>query len=298
MSLTAMVACRSIKAGSYALKAVLMAMADVARDDGSNIYISTQTIADYTEFSVRAVRSNIDLLVKSGILEVSESRSGRTTIYRISPKIMDGTWHNPCTRCTPAPNAPLHQMQYTPAPDAPLPLHQMQDTPAPDAPEHKVNTIFNSIELNAGADAGARKETDFVAGHHLDIEAITAFCESNYPESSHTAPGDWKRIQAMIVNIPKPESLPGKCLAYRRHCEDQGLGPRFVRRALTWFRDGEYNSFYEIPVSHLAVVQMSNDDPVEGVDYQILPGGRKIKMTDSSPFDEAEWRASRAIRAS
>jgi hypothetical protein len=149
MSISAMVACRKIKAGSPALKSVLLAMADVAWDDGSNIWISTQTLSDHTELCLRAVIKNIDHLVKMGILQISEVRPGRTTVYRICPKIMAGTWQNPCTTCTPAPDAPLHQMQDTPAPDASPPLHVVHPTPAPDADDPNVTPIKNSIERNA-----------------------------------------------------------------------------------------------------------------------------------------------------
>lgn len=59
---------RSRKVGSPTRKCILLIMADVANHDGSEIYLSTQTIADETEVSQRTVKRQLKDMVDEGIL--------------------------------------------------------------------------------------------------------------------------------------------------------------------------------------------------------------------------------------
>jgi hypothetical protein len=128
----------------------------------------------------------------------------------------------------------------------------------------------------------------------VDIEAVTTLCQKHYPDSSHTRVGDWKRIQALIPSLPgKLEDLPGRCLAYRKHCEEHDVGEKYVKGAYAWFKNGEFHSFDPVPEPVLAVVQGYRVDPVEGVDFQKLPNGKIVTMIGSLPFDESEWRRQR-----
>jgi len=73
-------------AGSATLKLILILMADHASDDGERIYPSVGTIARRAEVSERTVQYAIKELVRKGLLEVAQERTGATTIYRIPPQ--------------------------------------------------------------------------------------------------------------------------------------------------------------------------------------------------------------------
>lgn len=87
-------------------KFVLVALADQANDDGV-CWPSVSSIEKRTGFSERAVRNAIQSLSKKGYLTVKK-RQGRSTIFVVHPG----------TSCTPALDAPLHEMHLTPAPPA------------------------------------------------------------------------------------------------------------------------------------------------------------------------------------
>lgn len=94
-------------------KLVLLALADNANDEG-DCYPSISTISRKCSLSERAIHYAMNRLAVMGHISKNQ-RPGRSTLYSV----------HPCTKCTPAPNAPLHQMQ--------TPLHQMHPTPAPSA---------------------------------------------------------------------------------------------------------------------------------------------------------------------
>lgn len=107
-------------------KLVLLALCDNANDQGE-CYPSVPMIAVKCSLGERIVYDCLRELARDGYL-YRDTRTGRSTIYRIT---------NPCTWCTPAPRAPLHHVQDTPAQYAGVrsgqPLHHVHPTPAPRA---------------------------------------------------------------------------------------------------------------------------------------------------------------------
>jgi DNA-binding Lrp family transcriptional regulator len=64
-------------------KLLLMALADHASHDGSDVYPSLSRLAYKTQYSVRTVRRYMRKLEERGLLVKEEARPGRTTVYRI-----------------------------------------------------------------------------------------------------------------------------------------------------------------------------------------------------------------------
>lgn len=110
-------------------KIVLLALCDNSNDMGE-CYPSIPMIAAKCSLKERVVYDCLRDLERGGFLR-RESRPGRSTLYQIAdPR----SWYTPasnaghhCTTCTPASDAPLHDMQdtpasyaYTPASDAPI----------------------------------------------------------------------------------------------------------------------------------------------------------------------------------
>lgn len=139
MSVDLIKACKTLSM-TPTQKSVLMALAWYASDDGE-FWGSVASIMEHTCLSERAVRKTLHDLVAMGHLQ-SESRHGTSNKYTLTP----------CTSCTPAPHAPLHQMQPPPAPCAPPPLHLVHPTPAPGAPNRQstTRTTTKNNKYNAG----------------------------------------------------------------------------------------------------------------------------------------------------
>jgi len=98
-------------------------LADHHNEDTGRCDPSVMTLMDETGLSERAIRYALKRIAAAG--HVTIRATARRNIYVL----------HPCTKCTPAPNAPVHDVPPTPAPNAPLPLHHVQDTPAPRASE-------------------------------------------------------------------------------------------------------------------------------------------------------------------
>lgn len=122
-------------------KAVLVAMADYAGDDG-RCWPSMARLCEFTCLSERAVRNAVRELEKSGVV-VSERASGRTSHYLVCPQI---------ARTTPAPDAGLKddepRQQMPPAPSA-APAGDA-GTQAPDAaePRHEMPVPRHDVPPN------------------------------------------------------------------------------------------------------------------------------------------------------
>jgi hypothetical protein len=126
-------------------KAVLMAVAWYASDDGE-YWGSVSTVCEHTCLSERAVRKTLHDLANMGYLS-AEVRAGTSTKYTLTPAHgAPLSQANPCTSCTPAQDAPLHDMQPPPAQDAPPPLHLVHPTPAPRAPNKQLTTNTKTRE--------------------------------------------------------------------------------------------------------------------------------------------------------
>ncbi|MBN9690696.1 MAG: helix-turn-helix domain-containing protein [Verrucomicrobia bacterium] len=108
-------------------KVVLLALADRANADGK-CWPGIDDIAARCSLQVRGVKGIIQRLEKSGHI----------TVVRASGIVNKYTVH-PCTPCTSAPDAPVHEMHHTRAPDAPVPVHAVHHTRARRAPESVKN---------------------------------------------------------------------------------------------------------------------------------------------------------------
>ncbi len=70
---------------SHGQQAVMLALADHARDDGSHVYPSLSLVAWKTGYSLRQVKRIVSDLRRSGVLAVvAPARRGRPTEYRIN----------------------------------------------------------------------------------------------------------------------------------------------------------------------------------------------------------------------
>lgn len=101
-------------------KLVLISLADQANDEGI-CWPSVQTMIRRTGLCDRAVRGHLHDLEEGGHI-TRDFRSGRSTVYRIHPIAA-----TPEKSFTP-------EKEFRTAPHAGPPLHHMQDTPAPRAP--------------------------------------------------------------------------------------------------------------------------------------------------------------------
>lgn len=144
MSVDLIKACKTLSM-TPTQKSVLMALAWYASDDGE-FWASVATIVEHTCLSERAIRKTLHDLVFMGYLQ-SETRHGTSNKYTITPargaplEISTAPAPDaphPCTSCTPAPDAPLHDMQ-------PPPLHRVHPYPCTSCtpPLHRVHPINN-----------------------------------------------------------------------------------------------------------------------------------------------------------
>lgn len=90
-------------------KLVLLALADNANDEG-DCYPSVPTLVKKCSMSERGIQYAIAKLEDTGHIS-RQMRAGRSTLYKVHPR----------TTCTPAPDAPVHEVHPTPAPRAPHP---------------------------------------------------------------------------------------------------------------------------------------------------------------------------------
>ena len=119
-----------------AAKAVLLVLAHRTNDRSGRCDPSVAGLMTATGLKERAVRYALKELENLGAVTIAR-RSGFRSAFIIPA--------NPCTTCTPAPHAPLHQM--------PEPLHQMPGTPAPHAPEHNIDHRRDGSALPLADDA-------------------------------------------------------------------------------------------------------------------------------------------------
>lgn len=107
----------------HASKIVLLALCEHANEAGE-CFPSVARLMRVCGMSERAIQAQIAVLHSAGYFE-REARTGHSTVYRMS---------DPRTWCTPAGNAPPHDVPHGGAADAPLPPQEMHPTPAPRAP--------------------------------------------------------------------------------------------------------------------------------------------------------------------
>jgi hypothetical protein len=77
------------RTGAIVRKAVLIAMADRASDDGSGIWASQATLAATAECSERALRNALADLEEEGLIAREDDASQRTVTWRINVTALD-----------------------------------------------------------------------------------------------------------------------------------------------------------------------------------------------------------------
>lgn len=102
-------------------KMVLLALADASNDEGA-CYPRVRTLCRKCSLSERAIQTAIKTLAADGML-VREERTGRSTIYHLTPE----NW-------TPAADAPPQEMRGSPPHQMHPPPHDVHPTPARRAP--------------------------------------------------------------------------------------------------------------------------------------------------------------------
>lgn len=156
---------------STTAKIVLLKLVDHASDDGTNVRPGVKAICSACGLSERAVRSALASLRSAGIIvKVGEAdpATKRPREYRIALDQLkaaavevDG-----CTYCTPAANAPLHQM--------PRPLQQVPQTPAAGAPKSILEPFSEPKNAAEAAPGGAVEAFATRNGDRLDLQVETA----------------------------------------------------------------------------------------------------------------------------
>jgi DNA-binding transcriptional regulator YhcF (GntR family) len=144
MSITLMTLAWKMDMATHA-KMVLLALCDNANDQGE-CYPSVSMLAEKCSMAERSVQKHISDMESAGIV-ARGYRNGRSTLYQINPRKL----------CTPAPNAPLHQMHPTPATGAPTPPQLVHPTPATGAP---ITIIEPSIEPSSKHKRRAKPASD------------------------------------------------------------------------------------------------------------------------------------------
>ncbi len=107
----------------HATKIVLLALCEHA-NAARECYPSVPRLVRMCGMSRRAIQIHIVALEAAGYLE-REAWTGHSTLYRMT---------DPCTWCTPAADAPPHDVHPRGAGDALPPQHDVHPTPAPRAP--------------------------------------------------------------------------------------------------------------------------------------------------------------------
>jgi len=241
MSVLVMGLCFRAKFGNPYLKAVAVALADHASDDGSKIWPSVATIADKTEIAERTVQYKLlDLESMGLIICVDEGGKGAkdTREYRFDMGLLRQLSDGELAVCAVdkgALDAPTKG-----ASDAPMRLvrvqlttgrvHPTTDNGAPGAPEPSLTIIEPSFRapardeqiqnLDSKKDAPATRVFPTIAVSRADLSwsAWMEFLRENHPELAERAEhhglikaaGRWPRpgLPAPVVDA-KPRNVTG-----------------------------------------------------------------------------------------
>ena len=128
---------------------------------------SAALLAEETGLCERSVRAALKLIADAGHMTVRQ-RSGMTPNYLLHPAV-------PCSKCTPAGDAPLQEMHPTPASAAPPPLQEMHPTPAGEAPKQertgKLTVREHQVMSPPAPEAKAKRKT--ASGPEPEACAVT-----------------------------------------------------------------------------------------------------------------------------
>lgn len=167
---------RKLKVGNPTAKAVLLRLADYANDHGE-CFPSISLLSDETEFSVRAIKTAIELLEDVKILQVDRS-NGRHNRYRITPenfiprlkkqaKTSGEKSINQCNSRTSAGDAPVQEVHMTSAGGAPEPVQEVHTN-------HHITTNNHQLSSsNTHEEKISHPPAQFVQYHNFDLAKIS-----------------------------------------------------------------------------------------------------------------------------
>ena len=167
---------RKLKVGNPTAKAVLLRLADYANDYGE-CFPSISLLSDETEFSVRAIKTAIDLLEEVKIIQVDRS-NGRHNRYKITPesftpktkkqsKSSGEKSTNQCNSFTSAGDAPVQEVHVTSAGDAPEPVQEVHTN-------HHITTNNHQLSSsNTHEEKISLPPAQFVQYHNFDLAKIS-----------------------------------------------------------------------------------------------------------------------------
>ena len=155
---------------------------------------SAALLAQETGLCERSVRAALKVIADAGHMTVRQ-RSGTTPNYLLHPV-------DPCSKCTPAGDAPLQEMHPTPAGDAPPPLQEMHPTPAGDAPKQertgRLTVREPQVVSPAAPDAKAKRK----AAAGPEPEACSVTLPSGTDPELADAWGEWQTYRQRRAAAP------------------------------------------------------------------------------------------------
>ncbi|MFU8927770.1 helix-turn-helix domain-containing protein [Acinetobacter puyangensis] len=166
---------RKLKVGNPTAKAVLLRLADYANDNGE-CFPSISLLADETEFSVRAIKTAIDLLEEVKIIQVDRS-NGRHNRYKITPESFTPKTKkqsksngkkstNQCNTFTSAVDAPVREVHMTGAGRAPEPVQEVHTN-------HHITTNNHQLSSSNTREEKISPVPQFVQYHNFDLTKIS-----------------------------------------------------------------------------------------------------------------------------
>jgi hypothetical protein len=166
---------RKLKVGNLQQRRYFL-LADYANDYGE-CFPSISLLSDETEFSVRAIKTAIDLLEEVKIIQVDRS-NGRHNRYKITPesftpktkkqsKSSGEKSTNQCNTFTSAGDAPVQEVHVTSAGDAPEPVQEVHTN-------HHITTNNHQLSSsNTHEEKISQPPAQFVQYHNFDLAKIS-----------------------------------------------------------------------------------------------------------------------------
>lgn len=253
--------------GSAARKAVMLKLADVARDDGSSIYPSIDRIALETEISDRWVKKTLKQFRAEGLLQVVETGGGRrkATKYQMDLVTVEGL-----------------PMSY-PAPDAGYSDDPPAENGALNAPFHSASEEQNG-ELSSPFNAGKGE----LSSENSELSSPEPLGTLNYSKSadrSETPPEPEQSPPARGAIAPTSKLVWDEAIAllspYFPESRYRSLIGRWAKRT----RLGDHpDALYSVI---MAAKRAGTADPVSYIEAALAKS--HPPPPDPSKLSETEW---------
>lgn len=156
---------------------------------------SAALLAQETGLCERSVRAALKVIADAGHMTVRQ-RSGTTPNYLLHPV-------DPCSKCTPAGDAPLQQMHPTPASAAPPPLQEMHPTPAGDAPKQERTGRLTVREHQVVSPAAPEVKAKRKAVSGPDPEACAVTLPAGTDPELMAKWSKWQEYRQSLASAPR-----------------------------------------------------------------------------------------------